>query len=84
MENIKKQIVDIINFDSAMSFEDLNNLHDITIKRINEGLRKMKESGAFTSEEINAIKDYSFALCNNRYVSMHDYIKMKIRKHFEF
>lgn len=84
MENIKKQIADIINFDSAKSFEDLNNLRDIAMKRLGEGFRKMRESGCFTSDEIDDIKDYSSTLCNSRYLSMMNYIKTNIRKNFKF
>lgn len=83
MENIKKQIDMLVKYDCD-NFEDLKKSYSKLGLRINEGLNRMKETLAFSEDEIAEMTEYAKKLSIERYEIAKDRITEELRKSFEF
>lgn len=83
MENIKKQVIELITF-KATTFEELTAEYDNLSHRINDGLNKMKATKVFTDAEIREVKDHAYSLMDSGYKATRGAIAATIRENFEF
>lgn len=59
MENIKKQIAEICVFTVGNSVNAIKEAKALKLERLQHGIKMMKESGLFSTSEIDDISDYA-------------------------
>lgn len=83
MQRIIEQISDIIEFNGC-TFDEINQERDTFAMRIEEGLKKMNEYGAFTIYDINEVKAEAYKMLSMRYCASYQRIKYSLIEKFEF
>jgi hypothetical protein len=84
MENIKKQIVEICNFNPCNDLESIAETKIAISNRIQSGINDMTASNLFTKQEIGEISEYANHIINMKYNEAYNNIKAELRKNYKF
>lgn len=84
METIKKQIDSICEFPAESSLNAILDAKNLKLERIQYGIKKMKDSGLFTTEEINDMSDYACMKLHDNYTEAYERQRNNLRNNWNF
>ena len=84
MEKIKEQINGLIGFKEVKTLDEAVTMYKGHHERIQEGLKRMKDIGVFSEDEIKDVSNYAYWLRNVRYEDCVTFLKEEMRNNFVF